>query len=290
MLVSEHCFFEKPLRIPEVLRQEPEGGPSAFFRSGLLMARLAEVIRQEEGRVYAVLPFCHTVEAESLGAAVCYGDGLTAPRVSAASYESPEDILLAEDFRLDQGRLGEVLKACALLSGRGIPVMLNVCGPLTILNSLMDAQRIYRGIHRQPRIMIQLLSKIRFNLLRYIEAALQKGVSLISYADSAGAVDILGNRLAGKILDWFTLPFLKELEPLTGKGRIVHLCPKTTKMLLGAGKIRFEAFVCEEELSYEESLYSFAQRMKKGSFFGQRCINGGKEKLEGRKLQKIIFE
>ena len=72
--------------------------------------------------------------------------------------------------------------------------------------------------------------------MRYIKEAKKYGVDFISYADSAGGVNILGPKSAEQMVEGFTYDFLKEAQEYSDEHTLLMLCPKTTFALLGTEK------------------------------------------------------
>ena len=86
------------------------------------------------------------------------------------------------------------------------------------------------------------------DVLKYIEEALKRGVTMISYADSSGGVNILGPKMAEQVVEDFTYEYLKKMQDLVQDKALVLLCPKTTFALLGTEKLNHR---CGTSISYE---------------------------------------
>lgn len=233
------------------------------------MVTLAEALKKTDGAPFCELPFCHTVEAEAMGGIVNYGNDKTGPRAKEYICTKPEELLELQSMDFSSGRIHELLLACQKLRQKGENVVLEVAGPFTVLNVLIDAKYVFKGMRKQPELMKEVFWKIGRELLKYIEEAQKYGVNMISYADSSGGVNILGPKMAEQVVEDFTYDFLKEVEKLIGDDMVVMLCPKTTFALLGTDRAEFVDVKLPEPMRYGEAC---AWMIGKTKFLGQMCI------------------
>lgn len=233
------------------------------------MVTLAETLKKTDGAPFCELPFCHTVEAEAMGGIVNYGNDKTGPRAKEYICTKPEELLELQSMDFSSGRIHELLLACQKLRQKGENVVLEVAGPFTVLNVLIDAKYVFKGMRKQPELMKEVFWKIGRELLKYIEEAQKYGVNMISYADSSGGVNILGPKMAEQVVEDFTYDFLKEVEKLVGDDMVVMLCPKTTFALLGTDRAEFVDVKLPEPMRYGEAC---AWMIGKTKFLGQMCI------------------
>lgn len=248
------------------------------------MALIAEALKDTDGAAFCELPFCHTVEAEAMGGIVNYGNEKTGPRAKEYICTKPEELLELKEMDFTQGRIHEVLLACQHLRKQGENVVLEVAGPFTILNVLIDAKYVFKGMRRQPEIMKEVFWKIGNQLLAYIEEAQKYGVNMISYADSSGGLNILGPKMAEQVVEEFTYDFLKKVEEIVNDDVIVLLCPKTTFALLGTDKAEFVDVELEEPMRYGEACISMIGKEK---FAGQMCIKNINYTLENKIFKSV---
>lgn len=248
------------------------------------MALIAEALKETDGAAFCELPFCHTVEAEAMGGIVNYGNEKTGPRAKEYICTKPEELLELKEMDFTQGRIHEVLLACQHLRKQGENVVLEVAGPFTILNVLIDAKYVFKGMRRQPEVMKEVFWKIGNQLLAYIEEAQKYGVNMISYADSSGGLNILGPKMAEQVVEEFTYDFLKKVEEIVNDDVIVLLCPKTTFALLGTDKAEFVDVELEEQMRYGEACISMIGKEK---FAGQMCIKNINYTLENKIFKSV---
>ena len=212
--------------------------PDAYLHADT-MAKLSKALKDHDGAGFCELPFCHTVEAEALGGIINYGNDKTGPRAKEYIYTDVEELLNLPEIDFTRGRIHEVLLACKELREKGEHVVLEVSGPFTILNVLIDARYVFKGMRKKLEVMKQVFWKLGNEVLKFMEEAKKYGVELISYADSSGGVNILGPKMAEQVVEDFTYEFLKKVETITDDKTMILLCPKTTFSLLGTEKAKF---------------------------------------------------
>ncbi len=250
------------------------------------MAVLALEIREKTGAEWCILPFCHTVEAEALGAKIRYGDARNGPRVAQYACQSIEELCMLPPIDPAVGRMAQVLKACRLLRERGEEVLLEITGPFTLLSSLIEPAIIFRALRKAPEYMNELLNKLQSDLLLYIECAQTAGVHLFSYADPTGGVNILGPKLTEQLTKDFTMPLLKEMDLRLDSDVLIHLCPKTVFALQDTGMAEACTYDLSGDFSYTEAILSACGKVR---FVGQTCLKNQKFRpgpvLQGLRLK-----
>lgn len=259
-----------------VLESTPYKFPDVHFDC-VAMAGLSLSVKTASGMDNCMLPFCHTVEAEALGADINYGDENNGPRVRDYVCSGIDDLLGLPDIDFEKGRIRTVLEACKLLREAGETAVLEVTGPFTVLNSLMDPSKIFRLIRKEPEKMQKVFEKLGKNIISYIIEAEKYGVNIISYADPTGGVSIIGPKLAENTAQSFMLPLFKELEKVTKPETLINLCPKTAFALLDSGCAMEEEMSIPTGISYGKACQTAAGRVK---FTGMVCIKNSEFKMQ----------
>ena len=233
------------------------------------MAEISLALKETDGAGFCELPFCHTVEAEAMGGIVNFGNEKIGPRAKEYICTKPEELLDLKEMDFSQGRLHEVLLACQHLRKKGENVVLEIAGPFMILNVLIDIRYVFKAMRKQPELMEQVFWKIGDQLLEYIRQAQKYGVNMISYADSSGAVSIIGLAMAEQVVESFTYEFIKKAEALIGEDAVLLLCPRTALALIGTDKAEFADVALTEPMRYGEAC---AWMIGKEKILGQMCI------------------
>lgn len=268
---------------PEVKEALDLSFPDAYKHADT-MARISKFIREKNKSPYCTLPFCHTVEGEAMGGSVNYGDEHIGPRAGDPIVDRLEDVLGLDDFNFTKGRISQVLGAIELLKKEGEMVILEVSGPISALNNVVDPRHIFIAMRKDKDTLKKVYAKMHKNLIAYIGKAVDRGVDLISYADSAGAVNILGGKMLKDHVEDFLIDFLKDMEGVLGDGTLAHICPKTTYALIDTGHAKVVEIPVNSQLSYGQS---FSQVLGKAKFIGDRCINNINSNMKRGSLKTL---
>ncbi|MCH4005663.1 MAG: methylcobamide--CoM methyltransferase [Eubacterium sp.] len=251
------------------------------------MALLSKAIKEHDHAGFCLLPFCRTVEIEAMGAAINYGDSVTGPRAADPICDSVEDIMKLPDMDFSRGRVHEVLEACRILADEGEHVCLEITGPWTQLTSMMDAAKVFRAARKQKEELIQAMNRLGDQLLRYVDEAKNYGVEIITFSDSAGAVDILGPRMAAQSAEDILYPFMKRLEEHVDDSIIVQVCPKLAFALLDTGFAETRVHDFGGSVDFLEAMLNMRGKVK---FAGQVCIKNIGVTLANGKFQELILK
>ena len=179
------------------------------YQNSEYMVRLAKAVKAETGQPFCILPFCHTLEGEALGGFVNYGDAKFGPRAKAFLCKNLTEVLELSAIDVNTGRMSQTLHAAKMLCQEGEEVVFNLSGPFTILNVLMDSAQLFRSFRKEAEKLEAVFQKLEQELLTVIRAAKDCGVTMFSYADSAGSVNLIGPKMAEQVAEMFTYPFLK---------------------------------------------------------------------------------
>lgn len=180
-------------------------------------------------RDFALLPFCHTVEAKAMGADIRPADETAGPRAGAYTLSGPGalpliDISLAPDA-------SNLIKACSVLKGEGRRVVYQISGPLSIFSCLMPLSALFKCWRKDPDTVAASLERLRAALSRFTGTLCDAGIEYLSYSDPAGSANILGPKYSKLLTDQFTLPFLKQVLEICGARCSVLICPMTAAAL-----------------------------------------------------------
>lgn len=276
-IVDFKCTFQNSVGINEnVTKSLDLKFPDAYMKRES-MVEIAKAIKEYDDATFCELPFCHTVEAEAMGGIVNYGDEKAGPRAKEYICTKPEETLGLKEIDFNSGRIFEVLEACKILREQGEDVVLEVAGPFTIMNVLIDPVYVFKAMRKKPDLMKEVFWKLGNEVLKIIEEAVNRGVTMISYADSSGGVNILGPKMAEQVVELFTYEYLKKMQEITGDRALILLCPKTTLSLIGTEKAEFVDIELPSSMRYGEACSYLVGKEK---FVGQMCIKNIKYELK----------
>lgn len=275
------CRIEGTDALPEELVKR-FAFPAAYCR-GEELAALSLARRVYTGAPFCLLPFCHTLEAERLGANIRLGDGYTTPRGGQPICHTLEDVLALSERECP--RMEQTLAACRLLQAQGETVVFSVSGPFTVLSSLVDLSVVFRGLRREPEQVWAVLDKLRGVLVRVLCAAADTG-AMVSYADSAGSVSLLGEKYMAEIARRFTQPLLRQAQWAREEKQLLLLCPKTALALVDSGLAHWRVHVLPRPMTYQEACVFMRRR---ASLAGQCCVKNGAARLANRVFREIVW-
>lgn len=271
---------------PEVAKALGLAFPDAYLHADT-MAALSKANKEKEGNTMCILPFCHTVEAEAMGGIITLGNEVAGPRAKEYVYSNYEELANLPSIDFSKGRIKEVLLACQQLREQGEHVVLEVSGPITLLNVLIDTKHIFKGMRKNPEFMKQVFWKVGEEILRYVEEAKKHGVDMISYADSAGGLNILGPKMAEQMVEDFTYEFLKKLRTFADDHTLIMLRPKTTFALLGTEKAELVDVPVSGEVPYGKGCIEVIGKAK---IVGQQCIKNVGYVLKTGTIKEVVLK
>ncbi len=242
--------------------------PDAYMHSGT-MQTLAKAIKAHDDSDFVLLPFCRTVEAEAMGAVLNYGDSNTGPRAKDPICANADEVLALPDIDFGKMRIHEVLDACAAMKREGETVCLEVTGPFTILNALMEPRLVFKAYRKDRDKMKLVFDKFADQLIRYLEEGKKAGVDVFIFSDSAGALDILGPKFLANAVEDFYAPFLKRVSDVIDDTCMFLLCPKFTYAMVDTGHAEFIEHQLEPGIDF---LQAILEMKGKAKIAGQVCI------------------
>jgi len=260
--------------------------PDAYMHSETMQV-LAKAIKEHDDAAFCLLPFCRTVEAEAMGAVLNYGDANTGPRAKDPICEGIDDVLALPSVDVTKGRMAEVLRACAELKAQGETVCLEVTGPFTILNALMEPRKVFKAYRKDAEGMKKVLDKLSGDLLAYIKAGKDAGVDIFIFSDSAGAPELLGPKFTTQGVEDFYHPFLKKVEAFMDDSCIFLLCPKFTYAVIDTGCGEFRDHQLDSGIDFLQAMLQMKGKVK---IAGQVCIKNIGVKLANGRFREIVLK
>jgi len=214
------------------------------------MVRLALAVYDGGGLENLAVPFCMTVEAEALGAEIEFGDRLTQPRVIREPFATSQDFLtVAGSTIAESARAQMVLEAMRRLRAArpDAPLVGNLVGPVSLAASLVQPDRFFKEMIRDPQAVAQVLERVTDLLLEFGQAQVAAGADAIVIADPTATGEIVGPRLFERLV----LPPLSRLVASlreAGPPVVVHVCGDLTSLApllarIGADAISVDAMV-----------------------------------------------
>ncbi len=219
-----------------------------------LMANLAYSMYENGGFENCGVPFCMTVEAESMGAGVSLGDKTTEPRVTDYVINSVREYEKLRNINSNSGRAKVVIDAIKILSERNldIPIVANITGPISLASSIMDPIVFYKELVRKKEEAHKYMEVIAENLISFGKAQLEAGAEILAISDPSGTGEILGPKLFNE----FAIPYINKiveaLKPYAKGGIIVHICGKLKSVYGSLQNLKCDAISFDSITSVKE--------------------------------------
>lgn len=153
-----------------------------------MMADLSRALYESGGFENYGVPFCMTVEAESLGADVDMGGCEVESHVVRPALASCAEADRLKLFDATKGRAAAVIEAVRILKlrGDGVPVVGTITGPVSVAGTLVDMSVFLNDMRRRPDECARLLGIITDALIIYGRAMAEAGADAICVAEPSG--------------------------------------------------------------------------------------------------------
>lgn len=257
------CGNEELSGLPEYVFEAGDYPVPECYLKTEYMVPIARLIKEHGEKTLCEIPFCQTAEVEMLHGSINNATDSGGPRVGQQPYKKIAELPMDEPLKLD-GLFGEVKKALKALKEQGEKTMLVMSGPVSILSGLVPLQRLFVARRKEPALYEKVICWVTEALLFYLDEV-KDYVDVLSYADSAGSMELLGEPVAHEMAELSYIPVLSRAMEY---GIHVHLCPKLTATLLTGGFAVREQLPIDKTLTYEEAILSGTANV----LYAHRCI------------------
>jgi len=196
------------------------------------MATLAEAGHTVIGFEAVRVPFDITAEAELFGCGIKAGDLKQQPSVIKHVVKNMEDLDKIRDYKLNEGRISQVLEAVKILSekyGKELPVIGSMIGPFSLAQHL-NGDAWFGNLFTGEEVVPALLDFCSDFNIAYAKAMAENGMDTLAIIDPTASYELIG----GEFYEKYALPYqkkivdaMKELDIAT----VLHICGNTTKGL-----------------------------------------------------------
>ncbi|AKB20147.1 MULTISPECIES: methylcobamide:CoM methyltransferase MtbA [unclassified Methanosarcina] len=196
------------------------------------MATLAEAGHTVIGFEAVRVPFDITAEAELFGCGIKAGDLKQQPSVIKHVVKNLEDLDKLRDYKLNEGRIGQVLEAVKILSekhGKELPIIGSMIGPFSLAQHL-NGDAWFGNLFTGEDVVPALLDFCSDFNIAYAKAMAENGMDTLAIIDPTASYELIG----GEFYEKYALPYqkkivdaMKELDIAT----VLHICGNTTKGL-----------------------------------------------------------
>ena len=190
-----------------------------------IMADLAQA-NYENGCFENVgVPFCMTIEAESMGAKVTLGDRVHEPHVTEYALHSVKEWEKIRPMDMNYGRVKVVLDAIRILKSRNldVPIIGNITGPVSTASSVMEPVIFYKELRKKKEDAHKYMELVADEIIRFARAQIDAGADIIAISDPSGTGEILGPKLFEEYAVHYINRIIDHLQA-EKMGVIVHIC------------------------------------------------------------------
>lgn len=246
------------------------------------MADLAKAVYEYGCFENVGVPFCMTVEAESMGAPVDMGSHVFEPRVTGYVMESVSEFEKLSVMDVECGRAGVVLDAIRFLKQelQDVPVIGNLTGPVSTASSLMEPMVFYRELRKKNADAHRFMQFVTDCLMEFGKAQIKAGADVIAISDPSGTGEILGPRY----FEEFAVKYLNQLVDCfraEGAGTIVHICGQMKAVYGQVDGIRSQVLSFDSMVPMSEAKANLPGRVLMGNVSTYALEFGDPEKVAG---------
>jgi len=231
-----------------------------------LMAKLSSAVYDSGCFENYGVPFCMTVEAESMGAGVNMGTDIYEPHISEYVIGSVDEWEKLKPIDLSSGRPDACIKAVELLAAinNDVPVIGNVVGPISLASSLMEPVVFYKELKKKSENAHKMMRFVTGELIRFTNALIEAGADVIAISEPSGTGEILGAGLFEKFAVMYLnmlLDGIAERSPKT----IVHICGKMHMVYKQVDMVRADALSFDSVVSLKQARENLKDRVLMGN-------------------------
>jgi MtaA/CmuA family methyltransferase len=211
--------------IVEIMKKTGHTLPEAHH-NGRLMAALSSDVQQYTGFENFGIPFCMTVEAETLGSRINFGTLNCEPKIAKERYSTVSEVEAADiETLLSSGRVQVITEAIAHLTEEypTIPVVGAITGPISLAASIVEPITFFKELRKAKDNAHMVLKYVADFLAGFALLMVDSGASVIAIGDPSATGEILGP----KLFEEYAVPYINRIiDTIHEKGVpvIVHIC------------------------------------------------------------------
>lgn len=230
------------------------------------MAGLAKAVYEQGCFENYGVPFCMTVEAEELGAAVDMGSDIYEPHVTGYVIDTVSAWKKLSPIDVRRGRAKVVLDAIRILKEEGtdVPIVGNLTGPVSTASSVMEPVVFYKELRKKNKDAHGYLEFITEQLLTFGLSQIEAGADVIAISDPSATGEILGP----KFFREFTVTYINRLVEAfraKGAGTIVHICGHMNPVYKEVNEIKSDALSFDSAVPMKEARKALKDRVLMGN-------------------------
>ena len=246
-----------------------------------MMAKLAIASYKNECFENIGVPFCMTIEAESMGAEVTLGSKIFEPHVTGYAFDKVQDWKKLSKMDLTKGRAKVVLDAIKIIkeANLGAPIIGNITGPISTASSVIEPVNFYKSMRKDNKTVNEYMTFVTEEIIDFANAQIEAGADIIVISDPSGTGEILGP----KFFDEFVVRYINMLlDGIKDKnvGTIVHICGQMKNVYREVSKVKSDALSFDSIVSIKEAKKNLGDRVLMGNVSTYALEFGSQEKIK----------
>ena len=232
-----------------------------------------------------------TVEAEIMGSEVSYGTLDCEPKVVSELYPSLAAVE-KKDIKamLGEGRVGVVLGAIrqASADNPAIPIIGNICGPISLAASLVDPVAFLKGLRKDRARAHALLTYVSDLLAEFAGQMVEHGATVISIGDPTATGEILGPQA----FEEFAIPYINRIIDSIHDQQtkvILHICGNMNRVRNLIPALRADAISVDALVSLQKLKEDFPKLVTMGNI-STYLLQSGPEDAVRQTAQRLVAE
>ena len=212
------------------------------------------------------VPFCMTIEAESMGSKVSLGTREYEPHIIEYAINSVDEYKDLKKINIQEGRAKVVLDAIKILKEKknNVPIIGNITGPISTASSLMEPVNFYKGLRKKNKEAHQFMQFVTEEIINFARAQIEAGADIIAISDPSGSGEILGPR----DFEEFAVKYINEIIDNLQKekiGTIVHICGQMRSAYKQVNMIKSNALSFDSVVSMKNARLNLPNRVLMGN-------------------------
>lgn len=190
------------------------------------IAGLAESVWTVSGIECIKLPFGMTVEVETFGSQMDFGNHDTLPTEIGFLFNDPDELTIPDRF-FDMNRVPEVLKAISTLHKKykdDVAIVTSIVGPFALGAKLFGFDNLFPWILTHPEKVHAVMEKLTPLAIAYSQAQLEAGSDVILIGEATCSGDLISPDTYRD----FVVPYHTQICNEIGGPSILHICGRST--------------------------------------------------------------
>ena len=227
------------------------------------------------------VPFCMTVEAEGMGAAVELGTHESEPKVIDYAIKAVEDADTLCVLDVTTGRAKACTDAIRILKKEApeLPVIANLTGPVSLATSLIDPLIYYRAIKKNKAAAQRLTGIATENIIRFGRAMLAAGADVVCVADPSATGEIVGRSSFEEFVAPYINRIIGELSREFDVPSIVHICGNVKKLGDALAGLNADAISVDSMVNIALLKHLIGEKVAMGNVSTQLLAEGSAESV-----------